>query len=124
MFSNLITEGPRSNHLLLGSNPIRVFGYQSDAVLVVSIDPRHARSRRKDLNGFLVPVVEFRKQIAGWREDGLVGIWAEIEYKGERFITEDIVLENPWGSSERTLEMRVLGFRKVDPTFESCDCSW
>lgn len=124
MFSNLITEGPRSNHLLLGSNPIRIFGYQSDAVLVVSIDSRHASSRKKDLNGYLVPVIEFRKQIARWREDGLVGLQAEIEYLGERFITDDIVRENPWGSSERTLEMRVLGFRKVDPAFESCDCSW
>lgn len=124
MFSNLITEGPRSNHLLLGSNPIKVYGYQSDAVLVVSIDPRHASSRKRDLNGFLLPVVEFRKRVADWREDGLVGLWAEIEYKGERIVTQDIVLDNPWGSSERTFDMRVLGFRKVDPAFESCDCSW
>lgn len=124
MFSNLITEGPRSNHLLLGSNPIKVFGYQNNTVLVHSIDPRHARSKRRDLNGFLIPVVQFRKQIADWREEGLTGIEADIEYDGVRYTTKDIVLDNPWGSSERSLEMRLLGFRKVDPSFESCDCSW
>ena len=40
MFSNLRTEGDTSNHLLLGGNPLKVWGYQEDIVWIVDIDDR------------------------------------------------------------------------------------
>src|SRR4030095_15122896 len=64
MFSNLRTEGTSSNHLLLGSNPIKVWGYQEDVVRFMEI--RHARG----LEGNSLPVVEFRKRINEWTQAG------------------------------------------------------
>jgi hypothetical protein len=43
MFSNLRTEGARSNHLLLGGNPLKLWGYQEDVVRFIRIDDRRAR---------------------------------------------------------------------------------
>lgn len=42
MFSNLRTEGPVSNHLLLRSNPLKLFKYQEDLVEVLEVDPQLA----------------------------------------------------------------------------------
>ena len=44
MFSNLQTESDGSNHLLLGSNPLKIWEVQDDAVHVLKIDSRHAES--------------------------------------------------------------------------------
>src|SRR5918997_3789390 len=50
MFSNLRTEGTSSNHLLLRSNPVKVWGYQEDVVRFMEI--RHARG----LKGNSLPI--------------------------------------------------------------------
>lgn len=39
MFSNLRTEGPRSNHLLLATNPLKRWGYQEDVVWILNLSP-------------------------------------------------------------------------------------
>ena len=40
MFSNLRTEGPTSNHLLLKSNPLKFFQYQDDYITLLEVDER------------------------------------------------------------------------------------
>ena len=44
MFSNLRTEGARSNHLVLADNPLKLWGYDEDAVRVL-------RCRRSEWGG-------------------------------------------------------------------------
>jgi hypothetical protein len=84
MFSNLRTEGTFSNHLLLTSNPLKVWGYEEDVVRFMEI--RGARW----LEGKSLPVVEFRKRIYEWTQAGQT-VPLVLEYRGETYSTEDIV---------------------------------
>ena len=65
MFSNLRTEGPASNHFLLRSNPLKLWGYQEDVVRFIDINDQLARItyQYQSLQGNQLPVVEFRKLI-------------------------------------------------------------
>ena len=113
MFSNLRTEGLTSNHLLLASNPLKVWSYQEDVVEVVRLDARHARNSQERLSGHKVPLVELKKRILTWKERELPSMKAELRYRGKNVTTEDIVADNPWGTTDWSLEMYLLDFRKI-----------
>ena len=88
MFSNLRTEGPRSNHLLLGSNPFKVFSFQED-VVEVYYSPSRVRDHGRNIQGYDVPMVEFRKMLHKWRQsDRKVPIL--LLYRGKRYESPDI----------------------------------
>jgi len=116
MFSNLRTEGTSSNHLLLGSNPLKVWGYQEDVVRL-----REIRGARW-LEGKSLPVVEFRKRIYEWTQAGLT-VPLVFEYRGETYSTEDIVKDPVWRTEKRNWEMMVLDFRAIQPEGPN-QCSW
>jgi hypothetical protein len=116
MFSNLRTEGTFSNHLLLRSNPIKVWGYQEDVVRFMEI--RHARW----LKGNSLPIVEFRKAIYGWTQAGQT-VPLELEYRGEIYSTEDIVKDPVWRTEKRNWEMMLLDFRVIQPEGPNL-CRW
>jgi hypothetical protein len=114
MFSNLRTEGPRSNHLLLGSNPLKLWDYQEDVVRFIRINDRKARIgyQYQPLRGNELPVVEFRKLIYAWTAAG-VRVPMTFEYRGEIHATENIVTDPAWRTSSRDWEMRLLDFRVI-----------
>ena len=116
MFSNLRTEGTFSNHLLLRSNPIKVWGYQEDVVRL-----REIRGARW-LEGKSLPVVEFRKRIYEWTQAGRT-VPLELEYRGEIYSTEDIVKDPVWRTEKRNWEMMLLDFRAIQPEGPN-QCSW
>jgi hypothetical protein len=116
MFSNLRTEGTFSNHLLLRSNPIKVWGYQEDVVRFMEI--RHARW----LEGNSLPIVEFRKAIYDWTQAGQT-VPLELEYRGEIYSTEDIVKDPVWRTEKRNWEMMLLDFRVIQPEGPN-QCRW
>ena len=124
MFSNLRTEGETSNHLLFGSNPIKFWGYQEDVVEIVSIDTDAARigHHYNNLNGMLLPIVEFRKLLYLWREAGRAFpiTW---RYGGQEFSSENIALEPDWRVDRWDWEMRLLDFRLIQQT-EPNRCRW
>ena len=116
MFSNLRTEGTSSNHLLLSSNPIKVWDYQEDVVQFMEI--RHGRG----LKGKSLPVVEFRKAIYKWTQAGQT-VPLELEYRGEIYSTEDIVKDPVWSTEKRNWEMMLLDFRDIQPEGPN-QCRW
>lgn len=124
MFSNLRTEGTRSNHLLLGSNPLKLWGYQDDVVRFVRIDDKRARIsyQYQPLLGNLLPVVEFRKLIYAWTRAGAT-IPLAFEYRGERYETDDIVNDPAWRTETRDREMRLMDFRVIQPEGPNA-CRW
>ncbi len=124
MFSNLRTEGETSNHLLFASNPLKFWGYQEDVVEIVELDPRHASEARKSLVGYLLPVVEFKKQIYGWRRAGLTDLAAVYRYDGATYRTSDIVADNVWNVRSRDLEMFLLDFRVIQQDASPNRCRW
>lgn len=124
MFSNLRTEGDRSNHLLLGSNPLKIWGYQEDVVRFIAIDDRTARVGHQYhyLQGQLLPVVEFRKLVLAWTQAGMV-VPLTFEYNGVTYVTDDIVNDPTWRTSGRDLEMRLMDFRLIQPDGPN-RCRW
>ncbi|KAA0112833.1 hypothetical protein [Mycolicibacterium sp. P9-22] len=117
MFSNLRTEGESSNHLLLGSNPIKVWGYQEDVVWILEIDDRYGDviyHYDGSPRGYALPVVEFRKWIHAWGQAGY-RVPMTYAYDGYRHTTEDIVTDPAWRTADLSPEMYLLDFRYIQP---------
>lgn len=117
MFSNLRTEGASSNHFLLGSNPIKVWGYQDDLVWILDIDDRHGDviyHYDGSPRGYALPVVEFRKWIHAWDKAGYT-VPMTYAYDGYRHTTEDIVNDPAWRTADLSPEMYLMDFRYVQP---------
>ncbi len=124
MFSNLRTEGERSNHLLLGGNPLKRWGYQEDVVRVLAIDDRAARIgyQYQPLRGNALPAVEFRKLVRRWTRAGRA-VPMTLEYRGATLATADVTREPAWRTSERDLAMWLLDFRSIQPDGPN-RCRW
>ena len=124
MFSNLRTEGPVSNHLLLGSNPLKIWGYQEDVIRFIQIDDRTAAIayQYQPLQGNLLPAVEFRKLVYAWTRAGAT-IPMTFEYRGEIHSTDDIVNQPAWRTTARNWEMRLMDFRSIQPDRPN-RCRW
>jgi hypothetical protein len=124
MFSNLRTEGASSNHLLLGGNPLKIWGYQEDVVRFIRIDDRRARIgyQYQPLEGSLLPVVEFRKLIYAWTEAG-AAIPMTFEYRGRIHSTRDITHDPVWRTPARAWEMRLMDFRVIQRDGPNA-CRW
>ena len=125
MFSNLRTEGERSNHLLLGANPLKVWGFQDDVVWIIDIDDRYGdviHHYDGGPRGYALPVVEFRKWIHQWDEAGY-RVPLTYGYNGIRYTTDDIVTDPTWRTEHRSPEMVLLDFRVIQPGSPNF-CRW
>ena len=126
MFSNLRTEGEYSNHLLLKSNPLKIWGYQEDAVQFIEIDDERAELGHKyrPLKGNLLPVVEFRKLIYKWTE-AEYEVPLTFKYQGTVYSTADITKDPQWRTDKQDWEMRLMDFRVIEPdSSEVNHCQW
>lgn len=124
MFSNLRTEGPASNHFLMGSNPLKLWGYQEDVVSFLAIDDEQAKIgfQYQPLKGNQLPVVEFRKLIYKWTRAGET-IPMTFEYRGKIHSTDDITKDPFWRTESRDWEMVLLDFRSIQPSGPN-RCRW
>lgn len=124
MFSNLRTEGARSNHVLFPSNPFKVWDYQEDLVHVLEIDDTTAKVGHKyrKLRDSHLPVVEFRKLIHKWTRANMT-VPITFEYSGRAITTSDIVNDPDWQTPERSWEMFLMDFRQVQPKGPN-QCRW
>ena len=126
MFSNLRTEGKFSNHLLLRSNPLKIWDYQEDVVRFIEIDDERAQIGHKylPLKGNELPVVEFKKLIYKWTKAGYT-VPLTFEYQGKIYTTEDIVKIPRWRTDKRNWEMILMDFRIIQPDREKPNqCRW
>lgn len=117
MFSNLRTEGESSNHLLLGSNPLKVWGYQEDVVWILDIDDRYGDviyHYDGSPRGYALPVVEFRKWIHAWDQAGYT-VPMTYAYDGYRHTTADIVTDPAWRTEDLTPQLYLMDFRYIQP---------
>ncbi len=117
MFSNLRTEGESSNHLLLGSNPIKVWGFQEDVVWILDIDDRYGDiiyHYDGSPRGYALPVVEFRKWIHAWDQAGYT-VPMTYAYDGYRYTTADIVTDPTWRTDDLTPQLYLMDFRYIQP---------
>jgi len=117
-------QGESSNHFLLGSNPIKIWGYQEDTVRFIRIDDDWAKIgfHYEPLRENALPVIEFRKLIQAWREAGLK-IPLTFEYQGATYFTADVTNDPVWRTDKRDWEMRLLDFRAIQPDGPN-QCRW
>ncbi|MEL6137847.1 MAG: hypothetical protein AAFR42_10615 [Cyanobacteria bacterium J06628_6] len=124
MFSNLRTEGAVSNHLLLRSNPLKIWGYQEDIVSVLEIDDEAAKVGHKyrPLKGQALPTVEFRKLVRKWAAANYT-VPITFVHNGVTYTSQDIVNDATWQTPLQTWEMYLMDFRVIQPTGPN-QCRW
>ena len=126
MFSNLRTEGTTSNHLLLSSNPLKLWNYQEDVVKIIEIDDERAEIGHKyrPLKDHFLPVVEFKKLIYQWTKAGYT-VPLKFAYGDRTYNTNNIVNDPVWRTPNRSWEMRLMDFRVIQPNNgEPNYCRW
>jgi hypothetical protein len=70
-----------------------------------------------------LPVVEFRKQLHGWREQGLI-VPMTVERNGVVKQFDDIANHPDWRVEARDWEMRLLDFRVIQAADKPNQCRW
>lgn len=127
MYSNLRTEFGQNNHLLLGSNPLKWFGYQEDVVHILDVGETATigpyLNRWGLLEGNRIPVVEFRKKLTKWRRDGEV-VPMTVEYEGRTTRSPNIVESPEWQVAGWDWEMRLMDFRVIQSEPGPNRCRW
>ena len=137
MFSNLTTEGERSNHLLLGSNPLKIFSYQDDLVWIREVRPPYLDDFGKldRISGSWVPLVAFQRALWHEQDPWRRKRWdpcrkkcreyeIDFSYKGEDYTVSHILSDERWTPREKTWEMKLLQFRKVHSAGEPVSYKW
>lgn len=90
MFSNLITEKSRSNHLLINTNYTKIWNFEEDYVTIVEL-PSHLKWQNSiDLIGYDLPLIEFKKQAQNWVNQDTEKITCILLYKGELIKINDL----------------------------------
>ena len=127
MFSNLRTEGEKSNHLILRNNPLKIFGYQEDVVEVLTLDPRFEGDARIQ-PGWKYQVINFNREMMKEKasEDDYPDLYAKVLYKGEIYETWDLNNDPEWDifrKPEPLWSQKYLDFRDIQP-YDRQDCEW
>jgi hypothetical protein len=114
MFSNLTTEGERSNHYLLGSNPIKIFGFQEDVVEVIEADNRlRNRYRRALRRGNKIPRIEFSRILDRLRAREIHSLRMTVRYEGELYSTTDLVNDEAFDFPVPWWQKKYFQFRPI-----------
>lgn len=117
MFSNLITEKSRSNHLLLDTKYTKIFDLEEDNVLVLKLSDS---LQEQNLENHKIPITEFKFLSKHWCRYYSFKIKATIVYKNDTIVINDL------GKSEFVKTKwwyKYLYFRKIKPEGAN-DCDW
>lgn len=125
MFSNLKTEGPSSNHLLLGSNPIKFWNFQEDIVFIneAVVYKGTIDNRQTILKHVGFPLIEFQKKLLEWQEDSPYPIYMYFQYGQQCFESLDIAHDDYWLVKLGWLHYW-LDFRMIQMDDEPNRCVW
>jgi hypothetical protein len=123
MFSNLKTEGERSNHFLLGNNPFKVFELQEDQIKFVQVNPEYGQDRNIWLKDYALPATELYKKTRAWKKQH-AQVAAVYWYRGQLFETNDLAADHRW-QTDSNLKINALwqDFRVIQ-TEGANRCRW
>ncbi len=114
MFSNLQTEGKTSNHILLSSNPFKIWDFQEDVVEIVDVHPSiQGFYRHMPYPGQKIPVVEFARLIDKMKGRSNSYRKFKVIYNGEVFETEDAVFDEDFRFDVPWWQKKFLKFRLI-----------
>lgn len=126
MFSNLRTEGPFWNHLIVPKF-VQIFSYQKDIHWVQGIDRDfHLSGGRHPEVGYAMPRLEFYRLYEQWKDEKEFPETFRL-YKDDNWVREEVqsafdrmpVDSNPFSR----LELKFLYFRKIQPMGPNL-CRW
>ena len=110
MFSNIVTEKSRSNHILIDTKKTKLFDFEEDNILILKL---HDTLKKGKLENYLLPVIEFKYFSKKWcdRYPNLK-INATIVYKKDTLVLPDLrkteFVKTKWW-------YRYVFFRKIQP---------
>lgn len=124
MFSNLKTEGVTSNHLLLSSNPFKIFTFQEDMIEIVSVDEETQGFYRKmPYPGQLIPRVEFARILDILKKERRKNVSMEVIYENKTIKTDNAAYDPEFRFQVPAWQKKLFKFRAVrkeDPQV----CMW
>lgn len=120
MFSNLVTQNDRNNHLIINSSWSKINDLERDLIFVRGFDSDERIQARSDLQGYLLPESEWRWLVHRAAQFSNTKIGVTIEVDGKKRHLPDVK------RSEYAVPLSVsnwLSFRKIDPR-GTAKCRW
>ncbi len=114
MFSNLVTEGEKSNHILLGSNPFKLFHYQEDVVEIIKMDDQWAGFyRMMPMVDQKIPLIEFSRIIDEIRTANAQGVRMTVKYQDKIYETNYAGFDANFDFPVPWIEKKLMKFRFI-----------
>ncbi len=118
MFSNLLTEENRSNHLIINTKKTKVFHFEEDNIFILKLDDP---IKKDSLVGFKIPIIEFKylsHQLAV--KYPTINISCTLVYKNDTLVITDLKKSK---FNESKWWYRFINFRKIQPNAPN-KCYW
>lgn len=117
MFSNLVTEESRSNHLIIDTKKTKLFDFEEDHVLILQL---HDTLKNTKLEGSMLPLIEFKYKNNQWCKKYNVKLNCVLVYKNDTIMIPD--LRNSTFSKTEWW-YRYIFFRRIQPNGPN-ECVW
>lgn len=117
MFSNLVTEKTRNNHLLIDTKKTKLFDLEEDNVLILKL-PDTLKNQK--LEGFRLPLTEFKYQANQLCKKYNVKLNCTLVYKNDTIVIPDLRNSK---FSETEWWYKYVFFRKIQPDGPN-ECMW
>ncbi|HMO31519.1 MAG TPA: hypothetical protein PKE63_12345 [Lacibacter sp.] len=90
MYSNLVTEAGRSNHLLINTAYTKLFHFEEDYLLLREVSPNLHRFTGTTYHQFSYPLVTFRRRAAHWAREVREPVYIRLQYRGQTYEIRDL----------------------------------
>ncbi|MDI1257600.1 MAG: HTTM domain-containing protein [Flavobacterium sp.] len=118
MFSNLITEKSRSNHLLIDTKKTKIFDLEEDNLLIFKLDERLKTAK---LEGFRLPITQFKFLASQWiKKPNRENLACTLVYKNDTIVINDLSKSE---FSKTKWWYKYISFRKIQPEGAN-ECYW
>lgn len=118
MFSNLLTEKNRGNHLLIDTKKTKLFDFEEDNILILKL---HDTLKRVELEGYKIPKIEFEVLVKEWsKKYEPTPLNAVLVYKNDTIVVPN--LKNSKFNQSKWW-WQFLVFRKIQPDGAN-KCYW
>lgn len=117
MFSNLITETSQNNHLLIDTQKTKIFNWEEDQVEIIKL---HDSLKAYELEGYKVPLIEFKYLTHLWGKHTDIPITATVVHQSDTLVIKDLKKSQ---FNQPKWWYKYVPFRKVKPN-EPSPCLW
>ena len=117
MFSNLLTEKSRSNHLLIDTKKTKLFDFEEDHILIIKLSDT---LRAQKLQNYKLPLIEFKYKTVGWCKKYNYKLNCTLVYKNDTLNIPD--LKNSQ-FNKKEWWYKYLYFRKIQVEGPN-ECYW